>query len=273
MLSWTIRAKELLAKLTHREDAPVAIETKIGNVALRKMLDHVEGCWTRLGEHEPHWSVLTQPEFRAARIADTRLQFYESGKFDADRLVEAASRCGIALPTSGTCFELGCGVGRVSIWLAALFDRLIAADISMPHLREADNEFRVRNLSNASPLAITSMSALATLPPFDCFYSVIVLQHNPPPVIRWMLKTILSQLRGGGIGFFQVPVHLPHYRFAASSYLSTLNTHNEMEVHALPKSVILQVLNETNCTLLEEQEHDCLGISGSLSTNFLVLKK
>jgi hypothetical protein len=43
---------------------------------------------------------------------------------------------------------------------------------------------------------------LAQIGGFDFFYSVIVLQHNPPPVIVHMLKTVFAQLNPGGIGYF-----------------------------------------------------------------------
>ena len=270
MPSWTTRAKELLATLGRQRATSELIETELSAIALQDMFQHVERCWTALGEQEPHWSVLTQPEYRAARIVDSRVKFYQSGKHDANMLLDAAARCGVRLPTRGACFELGCGVGRVSIWLASIFDRLLAADISTPHLREAEQEFRSRNLLNASTIAITGMNMLGALPPFDCFYSVIVLQHNPPPVIRWMLETILGQLRSGGIGFFQLPVHLPNYSFVANTYLNTLETRQEMEVHALPRSALMKVLQRANCSLLEEVPHDCLGIPGALSNNFLV---
>lgn len=237
------------------------------------MFAHIERCWTRLGEEEPHWSVLTQPEFRAAHISESMSQFYQSGKHDSDLLVDAARRCNVSLPTDGVCFELGCGVGRVTIWLASLFAQVIAADVSKPHLKIAEHAFRTRNQSNVYVLPITQIDALNGLRPFDCFFSLIVLQHNPPPVIRWLLKSVLTQLRPGGVAFFQLPVHLPDYRFAADSYLAGSDASTEMEVHALPLDAVWNVLQQTDCTLLEGREYDCLGIPGARSINFFVQKR
>jgi 2-polyprenyl-3-methyl-5-hydroxy-6-metoxy-1,4-benzoquinol methylase len=249
------------------------IETEISPSALSAMFRNVERTWTLLGEQEPHWSVVTQPEFKADQIENSRQQFYESGKFGVEMLTKAAHRSNVSLPTSGTCFELGCGVGRVTVWLAALFANVVAADISKSHLALATEEIANRGLSNVSTLPLGSLARLESLPSFDCFYSLIVLQHNPPPVMRWILKTILDQMNPGGFGFFQVPVHLPNYRFIAQTYLAELGRHDHMELHALPREALLQVLEQTSCDLVEEQPYDCLGIPDSVSTNFLVRKR
>ena len=55
------------------------IDTEVDSAALSALLMHVENCWRRLCETEPHWSVLTDPPFKSDRIDETGPGFYASG--------------------------------------------------------------------------------------------------------------------------------------------------------------------------------------------------
>ena len=249
------------------------IDTEIGSIALAEVLAHVETCWRNLGETEPHWSVLTNPEFKSNRIAETGDEFYASGDGDVRRMSKAAARCGVALPLQGTCFELGCGVGRLTLWLSRSFDRVIAADISPSHLTLAGRAVRDAGCRNVDLRLVNRPEALEQLPTFDCFFSLIVLQHNPPPAIRWLLLTILSKLNAGGIGFFQVPTRLPGYTFDAAAYMAQPPTDGLMEMHALPHEVVLSTIREAGCELLEASRHDVAHDEDALFMEFFVRKR
>lgn len=262
--------------VTATVDLPIAkgpiIDTEVDPATLAAMLKHVEACWQRLGETAPHWSVLTAPRFKPDRIAETADEFYGSGAADVDRLPRAADRCGIALPVQGTCFELGCGVGRLTLWLAKSFRLVIGADISLSHLALAKETVRAADCQNVELRHVDRLGALDELPAFECFYSAIVLQHNPPPVIRWLLMTILPKLSVGGLGFFQLLTVLPDYAFDAAAYVANPPTHGEMEMHALPHEVVLATIRDAGCELLEAREFDAVGIPGAMSMDFFVRK-
>lgn len=262
--------------VTTTVDLPIAkspiIDTEVDPATLAAMLKHVETCWQRLGETAPHWSVLTAPRFKPDRIAETADEFYGSGAADVHRLPRAAVRYGIALPAQGTCFELGCGVGRLTLWLAKSFRLVIGADISLSHLALAEEAIRAADCRNVELRHIDRLEALDELPTFECFYSAIVLQHNPPPVIRWLLMTILSKLSDGGLGFFQLLTVLPNYAFDAAAYVANPPTHGEMEMHALPHEVVLATIRDAGCELVEAREFDAVGIPGALSMEFFVRK-
>lgn len=252
-------------------EAP-GLDTELEPAMLRVLLTHVENCWRQLGETEPHWSVLAQPQFKSHQIVENGGSFYASGEHDARLFTEAANRSRVTLPLRGTCFELGCGVGRVTMWLARSFDHVIAADISSSHLSVAEQALREGGHRNVEFRLVNRLDAFDQLPRFDSFFTVIVLQHNPPPVMRWLLQTILSKLNPGGIGFFQLPTSLPHYSFNARAYLAQLPADGRMEMHALSYQSVLNVLYETGCELLEAQNHDSFGIPNSVFRNFLVRK-
>lgn len=249
------------------------IDTDIGSVALAEVLAHIETCWRNLGETEPHWSVLTNPQFKSDRIAETGNEFYASGEGDVRRMMKTAARCGIALPLQGTCFELGCGVGRLTLWLSRSFDRVIAADISPSHLALAEQTIRDAGCRNVELRLVNRPEALQQLPTFDCFFSLIVLQHNPPPVIRWLLLTVLSKLNAGGVGFFQVPTRLPGYSFDAAAYMAQPPTDGLMEMHALPHEVVLSTIREAGCELLEASRHDVAHDGGAMFMEFFVRRR
>ena len=113
------------------------IETSANPATLERIFQHIKADWTVLGENDPFYSVLSTPEFFLSNISENREAFFESGSGDLNRLLAFAARADVALPTTGTCLELGCGVGRLTQRLARLFHRVKAVDISASHLELA----------------------------------------------------------------------------------------------------------------------------------------
>lgn len=248
-------------------------ELKSNSCILARLLAHVQDRRDYLGRTEPYWSVLTAPEFRSASIASTKEAFYSTGAADVGLFRAAAERCGVSLPWYGTCFELGCGVGRITPWLRQVFDKVIGADVSPSHLALADHHVRGRGWRNIRLHLLNRLDALDELPHFECFFSLIALQHNPPPLMHWFLGATLRKLRPGGIGFFQVPVSVKDHVFVVSNYLENPPARGEIEVHGLTLAAILDLLRDTGCDLLEIRDHDCLGpYPDWRSKNFLVRK-
>jgi hypothetical protein len=52
------------------------IELDASPEQLTAMRNHIEENWRLLGETEPHWSVLSQENFRTANIELTKDKFY-----------------------------------------------------------------------------------------------------------------------------------------------------------------------------------------------------
>ena len=53
----------------------------------------------------------------------------------------------------------------------------------------------------------------------DLLYSVLVMQHNPPPVIAELLRAFLGRVNVGGFAFFQVPTYAENYEFTLDRYV------------------------------------------------------
>jgi SAM-dependent methyltransferase len=221
------------------------------------MIAGVEGTFQRLGEVDPYWAVLTDDRFKSEHIEKTRGEFYATGANGIQTVFRSLERNGGIANLKATCFELGCGVGRSTIYLAEKFARVIAADVSLPHLAVTRQAAQLYGRSNIETHHVGKISELDALPEFDFFFTVIVLQHNPPPVIAMLLRKLLSKLKPGGMAYFQVPTYIPGYKFNVESYLA--RPVSGIEVHCLPQKKLFRILEQTGCELLEFREDTAAG--------------
>lgn len=248
------------------------IEVDVAPADLARLLDHVEGVWRRLGETDAHWSVLTNDLYRKEALHQNRSGFYASGEQSVERFRWAAARCGIDLSGMASCLELGAGVGRVTMALAKVFPKVHAADISAPHLALAAEEARARGQTNIEFHRVATIAELDALPEVDAFFTVITLQHSPPPVMKLVLERVLARLRPGGIGHFQLPTMLLGYSFRVEEYFGGLAREQAMEHHCLPQSVVFDIVERAGCRVLECQ-HDTLSRLNKVSNTFTVQKR
>jgi SAM-dependent methyltransferase len=248
------------------------VETEVDDDTLALLYAHVEQVWSNLGSAEPHYSVLTNQKFKSGQFEQHAAEFVSSGTNSLRVFQKTLERNSINVSQFRDCFELGCGVGRVTVKLAETFPKVIAADVSAPHLELARSA-----LSSSAPDVVEfrkleSIGSLDLLPKFDVFYSVIVLQHNPPPVIGILLKKILSKLREGGIGYFQVPAYALGYRFDSKIYLREFLGNTRMEMHVYPQRELLELIREQGCRLVEMREDNLVGSRNMISNSILVMK-
>src|SRR6185312_6198707 len=213
---------------------PPQVEVDVTPEMLERLLSHVEHVWRGFGENDPFWSVLTK--FKPAGAEVDREAFYATGKKRIEHLTAALARNGVDIEGLPVCFELGTGVGRLTVWLAEHFRQVIAADISSAHLRIAEAELKSRGKTNVSFLRIATMAEIAQAPAFDVFFSIISLQHSPPPVIKHVLRTLLGKLNPGGVAYFQLPTLIPDQSFAAETYAP-----QGMETFAVPQKVMFKL--------------------------------
>lgn len=240
---------------------------------LAAMIRFIEHDWTILGTDEPHWSVLTGERFRKQAIGDNIEAFYASGQRSLQTFLTTADRAGVDVSDLKSCFELGCGVGRVTVWLAQKFDKVTAADISVPHLRLALDAAEERSLTNIDFKLLNQIDVIRTLPNFDAFYSVIVLQHNPPPIIAFLLDEILGKLNPGGVAYFQVPTYRLNARFDSAEYLAKPRAGGKMEVHTIPQAKVWEIAERHGCSIMDVREDGAVGSPHFVSNTILVRKK
>jgi SAM-dependent methyltransferase len=246
-----------LGSSTHND-----IEVDVPSPLLQQLFARTQRQWATLGATEPHWSVVSAPEFRKELFENNRNAFFKSGE-DAATLLDAFCKRNHFTGSRGTLIELGCGVGRVTVHLAKVFKRIIAVDISPGNLAICEAQLRELKLHNVDTSLLRSPSQLHELPKCDFVYSVIVLQHNPPPVAAFFLKALLQRVNAGGAAVFQVPTHTPGYSFKASEYLGSSQPANGMEMHCLPMNTIYKTLAECDFQIQETLADSWTGSAGS----------
>ncbi len=236
------------------------IETEATDEELLEIFERVRLEWSRLGESEPYWSVLTSEQYTKSNFSKHQQEFWDSGAHAAAAISDFFESNDLKRP-SGVCLELGCGVGRVTRYLSPMFEKVIGLDISSGNLREAQINLREVGASNVELIKIEKVEDFDTIPNVDFFCSEMVLQHNPPPVQRVLLDKIFSKIKTGGGCLFQTPTDLPHYSFRIRDYLETEEP--VMEMHALPMRVVLNALRAHDLPLIEVRPDIKTGLPGS----------
>jgi SAM-dependent methyltransferase len=237
--------------------------------------NHIAAIWAKLGSTDPYGSVLTGERWRTENIMaeETLEAFYSTGEGDFLRLDHWLRRNSIKMNGDAVCAEYGCGVGRVTQWLAKRFRRVAAFDVSEPHIRAAQQRLSKLGINNVDFVLIRKLSDLAKLSNFDVFFSLIVLQHNPPPVIADILSTAFAGLNESGYCFFQVPTFSAAYEFSLSSYWSNEGESKEMEMHFFPQKIVFDLGRKYKVYPVEIQRDDCVGKRKDwISTTFLMGK-
>lgn len=237
---------------------PQDVEWRTDAATQARLIDHVMKTWTKLGQEKPHWSVLSSEQFLPDRIEETRASFYASGAGDLNRITTALKRHGKSPEQLRRVVEYGCGVGRVTPHLAKTFAEVVGIDISSSHLDMARDAARDAGTGNAR-MVLARAPDFGMYGPFDLWFSYIVLQHNPPPVIALVLRRALELLAPGGIAMFQVPTYATGYRHVVADYLASRTESGGIEMHCLPQNVIFSIAAEAGCRLLEVREDTSAG--------------
>jgi SAM-dependent methyltransferase len=232
------------------------------------MVRHIASEWRRYGAEAPHWSVLTGEQFAPDRIDENIELFYETGRGHAATMLNPLSRSGIDTSHFGRVMDFGCGVGRLTLALAPIADRISGVDISPPHLALARE--RAGDDTNASFVAINTVDEIRTLGPFDLVVSFIALQHNPPPVIAEILRNLLTTIAPGGCIVVQIPTYIDGYTFQTEKYVE--NPVAGIGANSIPQHTIYEIFAKGGCDMLEVREENFLGAAG-LSHTFAARKR
>jgi 2-polyprenyl-3-methyl-5-hydroxy-6-metoxy-1,4-benzoquinol methylase len=236
---------------------PIHVDVDVPDDAAHRLLQATAQVWQKLGETDAHWSVITRDDFRREVFSEkAEAAFYETGGHDYISLARIFERAGESLESVETVFELGCGAGRVTEALASNKKRVLAVDISAPHLALAAERMEKQGITNVELKQIKSLSDLDLSEMFDLIYTVIVLQHNPPPVAFKILNQLLNSVNYGGYIFFQIPTYIFDYEFKYQTYVPQ---EESMEMHCVPMTNILRLLSEKGYTLIEVFEDDRHG--------------
>jgi len=254
----------------HLPNIPVQVD--VTNDILVKMFNRIKHEWEFLGNTEPYWSTITQPQYHKDQFEGNREQFYNSGKYVVDLFLASLRRNGINPEKISTLLEVGSGVGRVTQHLAKNFKSVTAADISSAHLEITKSQMHDQNIENVQYLHWSDPRQVQGLKAVDAVLSVITLQHNSPPVMAWFLKNLLCALNIGGVAYFQIPTYKNGYLFEAERYLETSQP-NSLEMHFLPQHEVFKIIEDSDCICLEIREDGMVGDENQMLSNTFLIQK
>jgi 2-polyprenyl-3-methyl-5-hydroxy-6-metoxy-1,4-benzoquinol methylase len=216
--------------------------------------------------------VQARDEFLPAAIEANRGEFTASGVEDAERLLAGLHRHGrVAADFAHVC-DFGCGVGRVTIPLAGLFERVTACDVSASHLTVARLDAARAGVRNVVFSLVNSVD-FGMVAPFDLWFSTLVLQHNPAPVMVLILRRMFALLAPGGVAVFQVPTYVAGYRFSAAEYLRTPAPELGLEIHVIPQPVVFALAHAAGCVALELREDGAIWPPSLAISNTFMFRK
>jgi len=237
---------------------------------LQLISDRIKKSWEHLGDTRAHHSVLTSEDFLPDSLDKNIGAFWKSGEREVKEIEAILKRHGVNLNEAKTAVEYGCGVGRVTSILANRVRAMHAYDISRPHLNYAKEH--ATEVGAEIEFHLVS-DPLGKLQPCDLFYSRIVFQHNPPPIIHQLIKNALESLNPGGIAIFQVPTYIKGYEFKLVEWMN-IDHALDMQMHCIPQTAVFKLAGETGCEILEIREDSWCGEPNHyLSNTFIIRKK
>lgn len=234
-----------------------------------RLVAHIQETWRKLGDDRPHWSVLSADRFLPESIESHRDEFYASGLSDVALIANVLDSNRIDINGVRSVVEYGCGVGRVTPYLADNFPIVTAIDISASHLAMAHAQCAGRR---GVKFQLAQLPGFGMAEPFDLWFSYIVLQHNPPPVIARILARAFELLAPSGVAIFQVPTWSNGYRFCLTDYLESRPAEPTIEVHCLPQRVIFDLARRAGCVPVAVREDMAMKPPG-WSSHLFVFRK
>ena len=256
------------------------MDSELNQGEIEALFTEVKKTWTHLGKEDPYWAVLSSDEFHGWENVKAIERFYASGANDLALIINTLERNGVTLPQDAIVVEYGCGLGRVTRHLASQYHSVIGIDISKTMLDAAGLYIQAHGIQNTTLKLLESPEDISNLPVCDMFFSLIVLQHSPPPIISLIVRNAIKHLNFGGVALFQVPTYIPNYDFRASDCISGCTNdafkpqHKQYDVHAIRQKDLFRLIHDTGGVLLEVIENTMLGpiFPGSMSNTLLVQK-
>jgi len=231
------------------------------------MIDKFKKQWEELGEVDPYWAVISDPEKKNDQWDED--EFFSIGQDEINGVFYEVSQLGVLIEP-GVALDYGCGVGRLSRALAKSFKLVLGVDFSETMISEAKSaNARFENIrflnNNGVDLADLSDKSV------DFIYSNMVLQHSPRHVQLSLIKEFCRVLRPNGILVFQAPsrqrlgtVGGALHFVLGNRFLNLVSRvrHGKsrvMEMHNLRKAVVEIVLQDEGMELLKAEINEYAG--------------
>ena len=236
-----------------------------------EVLKYISEVWEKKVKKEPYYSSVNDSKYLISNLNDeNKKSFFDTGFRDVDFIKKTIEECKINLDIS-TCMEYGCGIGRVTSAFCKTFPCTYGIDISNSYLEIAKEN--LDSLSHLKYIKINKQKDIEDLPNVDLIYSVLVLQHNPPPISSIIIKQFCRCLNPNGIAIFQIPTYNYYYKFIEKDYISSIISADEIDMHVLSQKEIFDIILKNNCKIIEIKKDFWTGRLEDLSQTFVIQKE
>lgn len=186
------------------------------------MSARTDEAWEYFGKNNPYFGVLTQERFKGANLDQgAKAEFFESGRRYVDWMLEGVQHWVKPDKKPGRALDFGCGVGRLALPLASVFDEVVGVDVSESMLREAASNAEEQSARNVT--FVKGDDGLSNVTgKFDLVHSFIVFQHIPPHRGAVIFRRLVDLLNDGGIGVLQVTYSFARGRSEWKKYAKTI---------------------------------------------------
>jgi SAM-dependent methyltransferase len=171
--------------------------TKIGEPVDMQVSRDTDHDWTILAEEQPYFGVLADERFLAHNLTQESIdEFYATGTADIDHVVRTLQDIAKGDFSPARALDFGCGVGRLTLAMAAFSTEVIGVDVAEPMLDIAREHAAARSLN-------VQLSTELPAGPVDWINSLIVFQHIDPVRGYDVLGRLLDLLAPGGFASIQ----------------------------------------------------------------------
>lgn len=237
LLYWCFRVYTLSFRFRHMKSIKtILLNTKTHVLNLLKKGEKIiesKSKWNELARENARYYILTNKS-----ISDSETSFRLSGEQDVKNnfLSDEIIRNIIGYDKKSKALEIGCGIGRLSEFIAPHVDKLYGVDISEEMISRAKD--RLNQQKNITFMVTDGASFPIDNELVDVVFSFIVFQHMPSvKVIRKNIEEISRVLKTGGVAKIQlrgIPVSKNNWYYGPSF--------NEAGVEKLVKGTSLKVL-------------------------------
>lgn len=229
-------------------------------------IERLRSTWNALGEDDPLWAILSQPDKRGGQW--NVQEFFAAGAAEIAGLEQVCAHLGLPRERRRA-LDFGCGIGRLTRALATRYAEVVGVDISSSMLAQARqlhaHLVNVRFVENAQ----TRLDFLADAS-VDIVYSVITLQHIPAALQRGYVQEFLRVLAPGGLAVFQIASGYARdwrglgYRLLPNRVLAPLRrrvhaSRVAAELHVVAESDIAAIVAATGRRILHRVDVDSAG--------------
>jgi SAM-dependent methyltransferase len=220
----------------------------------------VKKVWSAYGTQDPYFSVLTDDKYHKEHIAEHEAEFWDTGKKSVSALKEIYEEYHTHFKGTGSgqakprVLDYGCGVGRLML---AWGEGCEGCDISQAHLDIAKDK-----------LGCGAEAGLHLVEPgecpkgFDVIFSLIVLQHNRPELMKKCIKSIVEALNPDGLAMLHAPFYIRNVH----------RSEEVMEMNYITKDEFLKTVEEAGAKVIAyNDKYDLCG--GGIKNCIYVVSK